>query len=151
MTWAEDEMSELVAAYFAYWALTYADPPASRAVRNEHWWAVEQVQDAELDGTLPVDVLDALFRAPDGDAAYRSYVAAGPLEVLLEHHPHLYNAAIADRCRVDPLWAEVAGGVWLTSERWRDLPETLQRLIPEPKQQPTKARQKRKRPSKRQR
>ena len=151
MTWGDDEMSEVVTAYFTYWALTTADPPAPRAVSQQQWWAVEQVQDAELDGTLPVAVLDALLRAPDGDASYRAYVAAGPLEVLLEYHPHLYNAAIADKCRIDPLWAEAAGGVWLTSERWLDLPEPLQRLVPEPVQQLAKTRQKRKRPSKRQR
>jgi hypothetical protein len=95
-------------------------------------WAVDLVEDAVRDGDLPVAVLDAMVRDPDGNAEYRAHLAAGPLEDLLAHHTDAYADAFAERCAADPRWAEALAGVWLEAAVWDRLPETLRRIVPEP-------------------
>lgn len=150
VAWTEAETTRLVESYYAAWELGHSDEPVPRELRDRHWWAVERLQEEVDEGTLPLSVLDALLKAPGSDEYWRSYVAAGPLEDLLEYHGGRYGGPIAEKCRADPLWAEAAGGVWLRREGWEALPETLQRLVPEPQRQLSKARKTRKSPSKRQ-
>ena len=150
MQWSQAETARLVKSYYAYWIQSRPDGTVSREVNDQHWWAVERLQEAGLDGTLPMAVLDALLKAPGSDASWRSYVAAGPIEDLLKSHGESYGAPVAARCNADPLWAEAAAGVWLSRDQWEALPGTLQRLVPEPERQLSKARKTKKRPSKRQ-
>ncbi|WP_369132094.1 DUF6869 domain-containing protein [Modestobacter sp. I12A-02662] len=97
-----------------------------------HRWALDRVEDAVRDGDLPVDVLDAMVRDPDGDAEYLAHLAAGPLEDLLAHHTDAYADAFTERCAADPRWVEALGGVWLEAATWDRLPAALQRIVPEP-------------------
>ena len=81
------------------------------------------------DGSLPLEVIDALIHHPDG-AELRGYVAAGPIEDALTHHPATYGPMIAARCSTDAAWADTVGGVWLDDQEWSALPEDLRRRIP---------------------
>ncbi|WP_152192452.1 hypothetical protein [Georgenia satyanarayanai] len=68
-------------------------------------------------------------------------------------HPDRYVAAIADRCRRDPVWARAVGGVWLDRPTWDLLPDELRALMLEPPvpQQALRVRTRRgRKPSKRQ-
>jgi len=117
-------------------------------------WASSRVDHAVWADLLPLRVLDALLHAGDDAppvpprweldedeeweqvAAYRAYVAAGPLEDLLRMHGDRHDAAVLARCRVDPVWAEAVTGVWMGRERWKQLPYELRRLVPEPQRVP---------------
>jgi hypothetical protein len=54
------------------------------------------------------------------------------LEDLLNEHADVYADAFADRARINDLWAEALGGVWLDATTWTSLPEGLRALIREP-------------------
>ncbi len=151
MTWSQDEAEWVAEAYYADHLLRHAAAPAPREVRDQHWWAVQRVQDAAVDGTMPLHVLDAVFRAGAMDEAFLGVVAAGPLEILLTMHGDKYDAEVAVRCQTDEMWAEAAACVLVHRERWEEMPPALQRLVPEPEQSRSKAQKTRKRPSKRQR
>jgi hypothetical protein len=102
-----------------------------RACRRD-LWAYQRVRDAAAEGTLPVEVLDGLLHDPEGDAAYREFVAAGPLEDVLQLHAREYGPALARLCRRDPVWCEAMAQVWLYHGAWEALPTELRRLIGEP-------------------
>jgi hypothetical protein len=123
-----------------------------RLQADDYWWAWERVNDAATEGSAPIELLDVLLRDPQADAAYRAYIAAGPLEDALRADPLRYGPLFDARSHEDELWAEAVGGIWLDDAGWAALPAGLQALIPEParmRAKPEKTR-KPKRPSKRQ-
>lgn len=128
MTWDEARVREVADAYQQHYALSQGDR-AQRLEAEQTAWAWEAVEDGVAQGTLPLEVLDALLHHADVDEGFRGYVAAGPIEDVLRHQAELYAAAIAERCAVDPVWAEAAAGVWLSDVEWAALPPKLQRHI----------------------
>lgn len=152
MAWDRERISELAAAYRLHHVARQGDRDA-RARATEYWWAWECVHEGVLDGSLPIEVLDALVHHPEADAEFRAAVAAGPVEDALCDHITIYGGPIAARCASDMAWTEVVSGVWVDEREWQALPELLQRLIPvhaaaQPKN-PAKVKRA-KRPSKRQ-
>lgn len=153
MNSGQPRWDEVVPTYRRYYELSKGDRK-DRLRADDHWWAWEAVERAVSDGSIPLPVLDALVCDPDGDSDYRGYVAAGPLEDVLKLHADTYAAAIAVRGETQDPWTEALRGVWLDPSGWSSLPESLRRIIPEPRpsgpgpsvQAPHKAR----RPSKRQ-
>jgi hypothetical protein len=127
------QRDDVITAYRRYYELSKGERQDRLRAEADYWWAHEAVRDAGLDGTLPLDVLDALVGDPEGDGDYRAYIAAGPLEDLLNEHADMYADAFADRARVNALWAEALGGVWLDSATWTSLPQGLRPFIREPR------------------
>lgn len=111
MTWSDEEAEWVAEAYHADYVLSQAADPVPREVRDQHWWAGDRVQDAGMEGTLTIRVVDALLRAGELDEAYRGYVAVGPLEDLLGDHGGKFDSEVTARCKVDTIWAEAAQGV----------------------------------------
>jgi hypothetical protein len=127
------QRDDVITAYHRYYELSKGDRQDRLCAEADYWWAHETVSDAVRDGTLPLDVLDALVGDPEGDSDYRAYIAAGPLEDLLNEHADMYADPFADRARVNGLWAEALGGVWLDSATWTSLPQGLRPFISEPR------------------
>ncbi len=130
MEWNAETIARVATAYRRYYALAQGSR-AERLEAEKGDWAYGQVTDACGDGTLPVEVLDAMLTDPDGDADYRAYVAAGPVEDLLTDHLPSYADAFTDRSRRHRVWAEALTHVWLDRDVWEQLPEQLRRLVPE--------------------
>jgi hypothetical protein len=131
MTWDEARVSALAEACRQQYVLSQGDH-VGRAEVEQPWWAWEAVDDGVREGTLPVEVLDALLHHDGADEGFRGSVAAGPIEGALAHQAGVYAAAIAERCAADPVWAEAAAGVWLTDVERAALPSELQQYIPVP-------------------
>lgn len=138
MQWNDEAITDVVRAYRTNYALGQGDRQERAEAAERHFWAWETVDCAVREGTLPFEVIDAMLHDPLGDDRYRSYVAAGPIEDMLRTQPERYTDEVAARCRVDVVWAETVGGVWLDRRTWEALPEPLRQLIVEP-QLPTQA------------
>ena len=128
MTWDQARVTEVADAYEQHYVLSQGDR-AQRLEAEKTAWAWEAVEDGVTQGTLPVQLLDALLHHPGANEGFRGYVAAGPIEDALSHQPGLYAAAIAERCAADAVWADAAAGVWLSDVQWAALPPQLQRHI----------------------
>lgn len=155
VTWEGARIAQVAHAYRRHGALSTGSREQRLAAEDgPDLWAVDLVHEACDDGTLPIEVIDEMLHDPDGGGEFRGSVAAGPLEDLLHAHPAAYANVISERCRRDPLWVEALRGVWLDRPTWDQLPEQLQRYVPEPKRssdtaEPSKHKRPR-RPSKRQ-
>lgn len=132
MTQHETRWDEVVPVYRRHHELATGGRQ-DRLLAADSFWAWEAVNDAALDGSLPMAVLDALVCDPDGDSEYRSYIGAGPLEDLLNRHPVTYALAVAERARTSGLWAEALSGVWLSPAEWTALPDQLRQWVLEPR------------------
>lgn len=130
--WSAEQVDEVVWSYRMFDELSRGSTHDRQRADAEHWWAWETVNRAVLDGNLPIEVLDEMLHDPDADHAHRVYVAAGPIEDLLSDHPEDYADLIAERCRTDRVWASTVEHVWLEPDDWRELPESLRRLVPGP-------------------
>ncbi len=127
------EIDDLATAYLHHWQVTSGarvSEPDERAALDT---AYELVEDAVTLGTLPIEVLDALVRHPEGSPIFRFYLAAGPVEDSLTKQQDRYADELATRCRQDALWTETLSGVWLSKKQWKQLPKDLRRVVPEPK------------------
>lgn len=153
MQWDDETITDVAHTYRTNYALGQGDRQERAEAAEGHFWAWETVDRAVSEGTLPIEVIDAMLHDPSGDDGYRSYVAAGPIEDMLRVQPERYTDEVAARCRVDAVWAETVGGVWLDRRTWEALPDPLRELIIEP-QVPAQAERTRgnvgRRPSKRQ-
>lgn len=129
VTWDADRLTEVVDAYERYYRLSTGGRDERRSA-EDYWWSWEVVTEGVTDGTLPLEVLDALVHHRNGDAEFRGYVAAGPIEDALTDHPTSYGPMIAARCSSDASWAEAVESVWLSDQEWSALPEDLRRRIP---------------------
>ncbi|MFS0699705.1 hypothetical protein AB6N24_06995 [Cellulomonas sp. 179-A 4D5 NHS] len=132
MQWDDETITDVVRAYRTNYELGQGDRQERAEAAERHFWAWETVNGAVGEGTLPVEVIDAMLHDPSGDDGYRSYVAAGPIEDMLRRQPERYTDEVAARCRVDAVWAETVDGVWLDRRTWEALPEPLRELIIEP-------------------
>src|SRR5690554_4518268 len=124
MQWSAKTTEDVARAYHAQYALGSGDR-RERLDADEHFWAWEAINSAIFEGTLPLDVVDALLHLAPDDEAFQGYVAAGPVEDLLVTHPEKYTDAIAERCRQDGVWAQAVGNVWLDRRTWDSVPESL--------------------------
>jgi hypothetical protein len=153
MQWETETIAEVARAYRIYYELGQGGRQERLAAEEHHFWAWRAVSSAVMDGTLPIEVIDALLNLPPDDEAFWSYVAAGPIEDMLTTHPDQYTDAVAHRCQQHTVWARAVGGVWLDRHTWDLLPEPLRSLITRPatpqQAQRSRVRTKR-RPSKRQ-
>lgn len=131
MQWKTETIAEVARAYRTYYEFGQGSRQ-ERLAAEEHHWAWRAVSSAVMDGTLPIEVVDALLHVPPEDEEFWSYVAAGPIEDMLTTHPDQYTDAVARRCQQDTVWARVVGGVWLDRRAWDLLPEPLRSLIPQP-------------------
>lgn len=120
----------LVGAYWRYQQMSGGDR-AQRLAADEHWWAVEIVEETvrihPLDEVL--EVLDQLLGAPEVDPVL---IGAGPLETLLHDRPQAAEA-IAQRCRASqhaPQWRAATAAVWLTGHHHDRLPALARFLSP---------------------
>ena len=126
-----DRAVDVVCSYRLLQELSRGDAADRARADAEHSWAWEAVNDAVVDGDLPVQVLDAMLHDPLADDRHRAYVAAGPIEDLLTDHSEEYAVTIAERCDSDRVWAEVVAQVWLEPEDWDALPASLRRRVPD--------------------
>jgi hypothetical protein len=129
VTWDASRLSEVADAYRWYYRLSTGDR-SERVRADDYWWSCELVNDGVTDGSLPLEVLDALIHHADADDEFRGYVAAGPIEDALTYQPATYGPAFAARCSTDATWAETVEGVWLDDQEWSALPEDLRARIP---------------------
>src|SRR6476646_6299960 len=136
MTWGQARVSALAEACRKQYEVNQGGQ-VQRADVEGPWWAWETVDDGVKDGTLPVEVLDALLHHDDADEGFRGFVASGPVEGALAHQAGVYAGAIAERCAADPVWAEAAAGVWLTDVERAALPSERQQYIPVPPTEPS--------------
>jgi len=152
VAWDAARVTEVVAAIRRYRELSEGDR-AARLQADEYWWAIDAVLVDTLNGTIPIDAIDAMLHHPDADNDFRGYLAAGPIEDVLIDHPATYGSAVAALCREDPIWADTVKGIWLNAQEWAALPEELRQFIPinsiSSDSTPAK-KTRRKRPSKRQ-
>ncbi|WP_413450859.1 DUF6869 domain-containing protein [Georgenia phoenicis] len=151
MQWSPETIADVAQAYRANHSLGRGDRQA-RLAQEQHFWAADAVTDAAGDGTLPLELIDALLHLEPHDEALESYVAADAIEDVMRKHPGRYVAAIAERCRRDPVWARAVGGVWLDRSTWDLIPDELRALMLEPEipQQVQRVRTRRGRKAKRQ-
>lgn len=129
MKWDDGRVREVAKAYRRFYQLSTGDR-SERGRADDYWWSWELVTDGATDGSLPVEVIDALLHHPDADDAFRGYVAAGPMEDALTYHPTTYGPAFAAKCDADSTWADTIDGVWLDDPEWSALPEVLRARIP---------------------
>jgi hypothetical protein len=129
----EVQWAEVAAVYRRHHELSQGDRADRLRAEADFWWAWETVDDAVQNGSLPLAVVDALVRDPEGDSDYRGYVAAGVLEDLLTEHPESYAHAFAEKARSSGAWLEALRGVWLDLAEWTVLPEELRQLVPPPR------------------
>jgi len=129
VTWDATRLSDVADAYLKHYRLSTGDR-SERERAEDYWWSYDVVTDGVTDGSLPLDVIDVLIHHPDGDDSFRGYVAAGPIEDALTHHPVSYGPMIAARCSTDATWADTVEGVWLNDHEWSALPEDLRLRIP---------------------
>lgn len=130
--WDSEEIGRVAAAYRREHAALSGGPHGRPSSGDEHRWASVRLEDACLEGVLPLAALDALLHDPDGDDLYRAYVAAGPIEDVLRLHPDRYAEAVASRCASDRRWAESVQSVCMSREQWEGLPDHLRAFIPTP-------------------
>ncbi|RKS74132.1 hypothetical protein CLV35_2634 [Motilibacter peucedani] len=153
MSWGSERIVEVARAYRRHDALLRGSREQRLAAFDgPDLWAEDLVYEESSAGTLPVEVVDAMLHDPDGDAEFRSSVAAGPLERLLHAQPAAYAGAILERTGRDPLWVEALAGVWLDRMAWGQLAEDMRRHLPEPPPEiaASKKDKRSRRPSKRQ-
>lgn len=111
----------LVEAYWRYHQMMRGDR-AQRLAADEHWWAVEAVEQMRTRSVGEVlELLELLLGAPDADSAL---IGAGPLEDLLNDRPEAAGAVV-ERCTGSEhaaLWRQAVAAVWLTGYHHDRLP-----------------------------
>ena len=140
MTWDEARVSALAEACRQQYVLSQGDH-VQRAEVEEPWWAWEAVDDGVKEGTLPVEVLDALLHHDGADEGFRGYRRRRTDRGRPGPPGRASTRAIAERCAADPVWAEAAAGVWLTDVERAALPSELQQYIPVHRRIPARRRE----------
>jgi hypothetical protein len=127
-----DELVEYAAAYFAHWQ-RYLRTRASRAERLALMYDPDAFDPTELDDLLkggaeeaerawPI-ILALIAHAPNEEAL--SYIAAGPLENLVQHHAAQFADRLIGEAQLDARFLFTLGGVW----GWEKVPELHGRLV----------------------
>jgi hypothetical protein len=130
MTWDASRIATVARSFRLNHTLGQGDRESRQQAIAEHSWAWEAVSEEAADGSLPLEVVDAMLRDPMGDAEYRAFVAAGPIEEILSQWPDRYGEPIAARCRSDHLWSDAMHDVSLDEREARLVPIDLQVLLP---------------------
>jgi hypothetical protein len=98
------ERSDLVRAYWRHRDLRRGTR-AERLEADDYFWAWEAVDEAAREADD--GVLD-LLHAEHADVGY---VAAGPIEDLLNYHAERFANAVAEHCRRDAAWSTALASV----------------------------------------
>lgn len=119
------ELGEFTAGYFRDWAVLRGGSRAER-LALEH--ATDRPSDTLIallldeptkpDVAWPI-ILSLIEHAPDDESL--AFVAAGPLEDLIQRHGQRFSDRLEDQARRDPRFRQALGDVW----GWERVPEPL--------------------------
>lgn len=125
MAWSSEKMAEL--AHVLRRLVELSEGDRAQRLEAERWEpaVLERFREEVDDGSLPLAVLDALLAEDD----LHGYLAAGPVEDLLDNHPSTYGVPIAERARQDPRWSAALGGAIVAEHALRLLPAELRRRL----------------------